>query len=127
MRYSNFIGGGASLLLIISCFLPWVYIPLIQTTITGFSAEHTNFGKPGLMHIILTGFATVLFLISSIGAKRVNVFVCALNFSWSLRNYLLVTNCELGECPEKRFGIYAVVILSFIILIMSLLPKGNVE
>jgi hypothetical protein len=127
MRYSNFIGASASILLILSCFIPWVYISVIQTTITGFSAEHTNFGHPGLMHVLLSSFAILLFLLKNIGAKRVNVFVGALNFSWALRNYLLVTNCELGECPEKRFGIYAIVILSFIMLIMSLMPQGKIE
>ena len=127
MRYSNYIGASASVLLIICCFVPWVYIPVIQTTITGFSAEHTNFGKPGLMHLILSGSAFIMFLLTKIGAKRVNVFVCALNFSWALRNYLLVTNCELGECPEKKYGIFLIVILGFIMLVMSLLPKGEVE
>ena len=127
MRYSNYIGAVATIILIISCFTPWVYISPIQTIITGFSTEHTNFGKPGLMHVILSSFAFILFLLTKIGAKRVNVFVCALNFSWALRNYLLVSNCELGECPEKRFGIYAVVLLSFLMLIMSLLPKEKIK
>ena len=125
MRYSNLIGLAASVGLIVFCFFPWVYIPSIQTTISGFHADHTNFGKPGLMHVILSVVALLLFSLNKIGAKRINILLCAFNFAWSLRNILMLTRCELGECPESRAGIYMIVLLSFIMLIMSLLPKGD--
>ena len=125
MRYSNFIGLAASVGLIVTCFFPWVYIPSIQTTISGFYADHTNFGKPGLMHVILSAVALLLFSLKKIGAIRFNILLCAFNFAWSLRNILMLTRCELGECPESRPGIYIIVLFSFVMLIMSLLPKGD--
>jgi hypothetical protein len=125
MKYANYIGVAASLALIIFCFVPWVYIGYIKTTITGLTTSHTNFGRPGAMHIILAFLSIILFLLNKVWATRANVFIVALNFAWSLRNFLLITQCEFGECPEKKFGIYAVIALSFIILLMGLLPKTS--
>ena len=127
MRYSKHTGIAAVLLLIITCFTPWVYIPTLQLTITGFHTQHTNFGQPGLMHSILGGLALLFFLSNAIAAKRANVFVCTLNFAWAVRNYLLVTQCELGECPEKKSGIYIILLASFIILVMALLPPNKLN
>lgn len=127
MKYSNYIGAFSSILLIISCYFPWVYIQNIQTTITGFHAPHTNFGQPGLMHVILATITIPLFLLKNLVVKRFNVFVCAFNFSWSMRNFFLITHCELGECPEKQYGIFLIVFFSFSMLLMSLLPKGEMK
>ena len=122
MRYSTHIGIAATIALVMVCFAPWVYIPSIKTTITGFFAEGTNYGHPGLMHCIMSVFAIVFFLLKNVVAKRTNIFFCGFNFAWSLRNFLLITHCELGECPEKKWGIYFVVILSFLMMLMSFLP-----
>jgi hypothetical protein len=34
----------------------------------------------------------------------------------------LLSQCEFGECPEKKAGLYIVLILSAIILVMTLFP-----
>ena len=118
MKYSNYIGVAIAIALIAFCFMPWVYIISIQTTITGLDSGNTNFGSPGAMHIIFCVFSIILFLLPKVWAKRANMIVVTLNFAWAIRNFLLITRCEVGECPEKRFGIYAVIILSFLILLM---------
>jgi magnesium-transporting ATPase (P-type) len=123
MKYSNYIGVIAAVALIAICFVPWVYIVSINTTVTGLKAEHTNFGSPGLLHVFFAVVAIAFFLIQKVWSKRANVFLTSLNFGWSFRNYLLLTQCEAGECPEKRFGIYLVVAISAVIMIMSMLPK----
>lgn len=122
MRYSNFIGVAACVFLVLTCFTPWVYISSIQATITGFNTKGTNFGNPGLMHVIVCCFAIIFFLVEKAGAKRANLFFCAFNLAWSFRNFLLLTHCEAGECPEKKIGIYLTFCLSFLMLIMSFLP-----
>ena len=127
MKYSNYLGVVAAAALIVCCFVPWVYIQPIHTTITGLNTGQTNFGRPGVIHIFLCVVAIILFLLYKIWAKRANVVVATLNFAWSLRNFLLITRCELGECPEKRLGIYAVILLSFFLLLMALFPKMDVE
>lgn len=127
MKYSNYIGVAASVALIIFCFVPWVYIGYIKTTITGLSSGNTNFGRPGAMHIVFAILSLIFFLTPKVWAKRANLFVVTLNFAWAVRNFFLITQCEAGECPEKRLGIYAIILLSVIILIMGLLPKMNLK
>ncbi len=123
MKHSQTIGILAFLALVAVCFMPWTYIASRELTITGFFAEGTRFGKPGLLHMIFGGIMLLFFLIPKVWAKRVNVFIGIFNFSWSIRNYLLLTTCLAGECPEKKLGIYLVVALSFIMMIMGFLPK----
>ncbi|MDQ6812502.1 MAG: hypothetical protein M3040_01985 [Bacteroidota bacterium] len=123
MKNSNYIGIIAALLLIGSCFIPWVYIESIDTVITGLKAERTNYGKPGILHIAFSVLSIVFFLIPAIWAKRTNLFIGAFNFAWAIRNFLLITHCDYGECPQKRFGIFAILLLSIVIIIMATLPK----
>lgn len=127
MKHSNIIGVIASVLLIIFCFLPWVYIQSIDTVVTGIQTGATNYGKPGFMHIVLSVIATILFITPKVWAKRTNIFVATFNLAWSFRNYLLITHCEMGECPEKKWGIYAIMIVSFIVFMMTLLPKMSIK
>jgi hypothetical protein len=122
MKYSNYIGVISALAIVAVCFMPWVYIAFIQTTVTGMSADKTNFGHPGLMNIILCAMAIVLFITPRIWAKRMNLFIGAFNLAWSIRNFLLITQCELGDCPEKRPGIYLLFVLSVVLLLMTFIP-----
>ncbi len=127
MKYSNYIGVVLAVALIACCFIPWVYILSIKTTLTGLNTGNTNFGRPGVIHIILCVFAIMFFFIRKVWAIRTNLVDVTFNFAWSIRNFLLITHCELGECPEKRFGIYAVIILSFFILLMAFFPKIDIQ
>jgi hypothetical protein len=127
MKYSNYIGVVIAIGLIIVCYVPWVYIPSIQTVLTGMNTPHTNFGHPGLLNVILSVIAIIFFITPKVWAKRSNIFLVTFNMAWSVRNFVLVTHCELGECPEKRWGIYALMLLSTMLLLMALLPKMDVE
>ncbi len=123
MKYSQPIGMIASLALMAVCFMPWTFIASHQLTITGFSAEGTNFGKPGLFNFVLSFIMLIMFAVPAIWAKRTNVFMAALNLAWSFRNYLLVSACMMGECPEKKWALFAIIGLAILLQIMSLLPK----
>jgi hypothetical protein len=123
MRYSNYIGVVSALAIVAVCFMPWVYIASIQTTITGMEADKTNFGHPGLMNIILATIAAVLFIIPFVWAKRTNLFIGSFNLAWSLRNFIIITQCEFGDCPERRAGIYLMLALSVVLLLMTFIPQ----
>jgi hypothetical protein len=127
MKYSQIIGIVASVILISLCFTTWVYIPSLQLNLTGFKTSGTNWGKPGLMHIYLSGINILLFLIPKIWAKRTNVFFAGINLAWAVRNFIVISSCFMGECPEKQISIYLLIVFAFIILIMSLLPKIKVQ
>jgi hypothetical protein len=55
------------------------------------------------------------------------LFVATFNVAWSVRNFLLVSHCEMGDCPVKKVGIYAVMFFSFVMLVMALLPKVELK
>jgi hypothetical protein len=127
MKYSNYIGIAAAVALIITCFFPWSYIPAIHSTLTGLHTPHTNYGRPGLMNIVFSLAAIVCFLLPVVGAKRANLFFCALNLAWTIRNFLLLSACELGECPEKKPALYVLVFLGLIMMVMSLFPRVELK
>lgn len=123
MRYSQTIGILAALALIGACFLPWIYIPTLQDTFTGMYTGATRFGRPGVMAISLAVVSVLLFATPRIWAKRTNVIIAAVGISWAARNYMLMTSCLTGECPEKKVGIYLVPFLAAVMMLMTLLPK----
>jgi hypothetical protein len=125
MKYTQTIGIIAALVVLICSFLPWSIVVSEQITISGFETEGTRFGKPGLFLNFFTIIAIVLFLIPAIWAKRTNIFIGAIVFTWSLRNYILVSTCLMGECPVKQPALYTLVIASGVVMVMSLLPKLN--
>ena len=125
MKYAQTIGIIAALIVLICSFLPWSFVVSEQITISGFETKGTRFGRPGLFLNFFTIIAIVLFLIPTIWAKRTNIFIGAIVFTWSLRNYILVSTCLMGECPEKQPALYALVIASGIVMLMTLLPKLN--
>lgn len=127
MKYSQLIGVLAVLAIIGICFMPWIYISSIHTTVTGLQAERTSYGKPGLLNIFLSTLCVIFFLIPMVWAKRVNVFFATINFAWAVRNYILLTTCLGGECPEKRAGLFLLVFASLIVLVMSFLPKITIK
>lgn len=127
MKYSQLIGIIAVLALLGICFMPWTIIASKNIVVTGFASEGTNFGKPGYLNAILSAICLLLFATPKIWAKRTNVFIAAINLAWAFRNYLLLSGCLLGECPEKKAGLYLVLLAAGIIQVMALLPKIKVE
>jgi hypothetical protein len=127
MKYSQLIGVIAALIVITLCFFPWSYIASKDVVVSGLNAEGTRFGRPGLMNIIMSSIAIILFLIPRVWAKRFNTFITVFNFAWSIRNYIIISYCFMGECPEKKTSLYLLVTISFIVLVMALLPKLKLQ
>jgi hypothetical protein len=130
MKYSNYIGVAAAVALIVMCFLPWVVIPTLNVTLTGLNSEinkDANFGRQIIPHAFFCIVMSVCFLLPYVSVKRANVLFGAIHFAWAIKNYYVFTTCRLGDCPEKKIGIYGVVLFAFIMLIMSFLPKLKVK
>lgn len=112
------------LLLIISGFLPWVYIDfgkLHDAVLTGMDTGATNYGKPALMNII---FGTLFFItiwIPKVWVKRTGLFFGVVLLAWNLRNFFLF-QCEMGYCPEKRIGLYLTLIAAILIMVCATMP-----
>lgn len=128
MKYSNWIGLLAAVSIIAICFTNWVTVPSVQLTIGGMqsSGQH-NFGRPGMMHLVLSIAAAIMFLLPYTWAKRTNIFITGLNIAWAIRNYIVLSKCYGGECPEKSINLYLLMIATGLMLLMSLLPDMEIR
>ena len=122
MRWMKWIGFAAVVLLIISCFIPWVFIESKNITVTGIDAAGTSFGKPGYFHLLMSIIFLLFNLMPKLWAKRSNLLITALNIAWAVRNYFLITACQMGDCPVKKPGLYLVVLASLLMMAAALFP-----
>ena len=127
MRWMKWLGLVSALLLIFSCFFPWVIIISKGITVRGVDSTGTNFGKPGYFHLFLCFLFIVFNFIERIWAKRINIFVVAINLAWAIRNYIMISACQGGECPEKKIALYMVVLASILMLVTALFPDIDVR
>ena len=118
----KWVGLFAVILLIVSCFLPWVIIPSKNIVVSGVESTGTNFGKPGYTHFVLSFFFIIFHFIPKLWAKRSNLLVVALNIAWAIRNYFIISMCREGDCPEKQIGLWLVMLASVLMLIAALFP-----
>jgi len=118
----KWVGLFAVILLIVSCFLPWVIIPSKNIVVSGIDSTGTNFGKPGYTHFVLSFFFIIFHFIPRLWAKRSNLLVVALNIAWAIRNYFIISMCREGDCPEKQLGLWLVLLASVLILVAALFP-----
>jgi hypothetical protein len=129
MKYSGIIGIIATAALIFSCTLTWITVPGFPIRISGFASEGlTLFGRPGKLHLFFGVIAAAMFLIPRLWAKRINVFVCAINLAWALANfYRIGVLCRNGDCPQRHAGIYLLLVSAMVMFVMCLLPKLEVK
>ncbi len=123
MKHAQTIGILAALAVIGICYMPWVVIDSKQIIVTGLSSGKTSFGKPGLMNIYLSVTALILFIIPRLWSKRINVFIGAINFAWAIRNIILLSTCQAGECPQRQAGIYLLLAATLLVQLMTFFPK----
>lgn len=122
MKYYKWIGWFASVLLIVSCFLPWAYYSDLNKTFTGFFSEQNMYGKPGIFFTFIATLSFVLIAINKVWAKRTAIFLSALNLGYLIKTYILFTSCYNAYCPEKKIGMYLVVISCVVLMIVSIFP-----
>lgn len=121
MRYSKWIGAAVVALLAASCFMPWVYVPWLDFTATGLDAGK-QFRSPGYFHFIFAFLFLVFSFIPRVWAKQWNLLFTALNLAWAIRNFLKIAACSGGDCPEKKAGIWLMLIASVLLLLLALFP-----
>ena len=127
MKYSQWIGIAAALLLIGACFLPWAYYPDLQKEFTGFFSEGNAYGRPGKVFLFFCIVEIGLFLVPKVWAKRANLLVGAMTIAFGIKTYILYTACYRGICPDKRLGIFLILVVPFIMLAAAVLPDLAVK
>ena len=109
-------------LIIVTCFLPWVYYEDIQKTFTGFYSYKNEYGKPGKL-ILSFGLIILLFmLLPRLWAKRVNLFLSALLLAYAFKTFILFGSCYNNYCPQKLAGLYLLMVTAVIILVAAVFP-----
>jgi len=116
-------GIGMALLLIVACFLPWVSIESRQLSVSGFETAGTNFGKPGLVLVVIASLYILLLLLNKTWSKRTAFFICAISLAWALRNYLIISACYAGECPYKHAGLFLTIVASLGMMFVFILNE----
>ncbi len=124
MKQMRWIGLVASLLLVAACFMSWVVIREHNIVISGVDAGPTRYGKPGYFHFLMCAFFIAFLFIPRLWARRLNLLVGALNLSWAIKNFLVISRCEGGDCPEKQWGLYLVLLSSVLMLLAALFSPG---
>jgi hypothetical protein len=125
----HWVGLAACVMLIISCFMPWAYyadatiVKEAERTFTGFYSYQNNYGKPGKFLVPLALIVITLMVLPKIWAKRSNLFVCALGVGYAIKTYILFVSCYNAYCPEKRTGIFLMLIATILMLVSSAFPK----
>ena len=122
MKYSQWIGIAAALGLVAACYMPWAYFPDLGKEFTGFFSEQNRYGRPGRLLTVFSLAMMLLFLIPRVWAKRINMLVAAITIAFAIRSFLLFTACYRGICPEKRIGVFLVLLAAAITLLAALLP-----
>ncbi len=129
MKYSQLIGIFCCLSLVAVCTLPWSYVPGIDITLSGINGyvnDELNFGKQIIVHSFFSAILILFFLLPKIWAKRSNIFIAAVNLALAIKNSILFTFCREGICPEKRAGIFLLVITCALIQAMTFFPKMTI-
>jgi hypothetical protein len=124
----HWLGLMACITLIACCFMPWTFYPDINKTFTGFFSEQNIYGKPGVFLVPIAIGAIVLLLLPKLWAKRTNLFWCALGLGYAIKAYINYTSCYgAGFCPEKRTGIYLMLISSIVMLTSAIFPNVDLK
>ena len=126
MKYSQWIGIAAAVVLVIACFLPWTFHPDLNKNFTGFFSENNDYGKPGKVFTVFAIVAIVFFLIPRVWAKRWNLLVGALTVAFAIKSFIVFSGCYRGICPAKLAGLWIMLLSAVAVLVMTLLPDMKV-
>jgi hypothetical protein len=122
MKYSQWIGIAASIILVIAGFLPWTYHPDLNKNFTGFFSENNVYGKPGYVFVVMSIITIVFFAIQRVWAKRWNMFICALVLSYAIKSFIMFSGCYRGICPDKLAGLWIMLASAVLMMVMALFP-----
>jgi hypothetical protein len=121
MKWIKWISILAAIVLMVSCFFPWIIIKSKNITVTGMDVAGLAYGHYGYFLIPLAIIFILLQLINKIWAKRLNVAISAVIVTIAFA-CLWIFRCEYGECPEKQTALYIMFACSIVVLLGSLLP-----
>jgi len=126
-RYSKWLGLAALAALVLACFLPWAFYADVNAIFTGFFSQGNVYGKPGKFLLIFGSITTLFIFLKNLWVKRAALLLGGLNVAYAIKNFLLFGACYRGYCPDKRVGLYLMLIATIVLFITTLLPEGKVS
>jgi uncharacterized membrane protein YjjP (DUF1212 family) len=127
MKNYKLIGWFACIILFVSCFMPWAYYADLHKTFNGFFSEQNTYGKPGIFFVFIAISSAILIYLDKVWAKRTHIFLTALNIGYLVKTYILFTSCYNAYCPEKKLGLYLLVLSCVALLIVSVFPDVKLK
>lgn len=127
MKYYKWIGLAACISLAIACFMPWTYYADINKSFTGVFSQNNAYGKPGKFLFAFAIASLALILLPKVWAKRLHLFLAALFTGYAIKSYILFTSCYNTFCPDKKFGIYLMMVSCIILLIVAIFPDLKIS
>ncbi len=127
LKLLKWIGLTACVVLIIACFLPWTYHEPINKIFTGFFSYQNYYGRPGIYLSFFAIASVVLILLPKIWAKRFHLFFAALTLGYAVKTYILFTSCYNAYCPDKKSGIYLMMVCCIVILVAAIFPDMKLK
>ena len=80
------------------------------------------------MFFIFFAIVSILLIYhDKVWAKRTHIFLAALNIGYLIKTYILFTSCYNAYCPEKKFGLYLLILSSVVLMVVSVFPNTKVE
>jgi hypothetical protein len=124
-NYSRWISLGALALLALACTLPWAYYPDLGKHFTGFFSEQNRYGKPAYLLLTLGTLSTLMAFLMSTSAKFTGLLAAGLNFAYAIKTIFSFGMCYLAICPEKKLGIWLMLLSAALLLVASMFPRGR--
>ncbi|HEX6432325.1 MAG TPA: hypothetical protein VF008_31750, partial [Niastella sp.] len=60
-------------------------------------------------------------------AKRWNMFICAIILSYAIKSFIVFSGCYRGICPDKKAGLWIMLLSAIIMMAMALFPDIKVK
>ena len=115
-------------IIITACFFTWVSVDAKSFFFFFFySSVNNRFGQPGILHVSFCTIYILFLLLNKVWSIRTAFFVSAFNVAWAVRNYIVISACNGGLCPEKHTGLYTVLIGSMLLIVLTPFIKLNIS
>jgi len=107
-------------IIITACFFTWVSVDSKNFFVGGFySSVNNKFGEPGILQTTFCLIYIILLSLNKIWSIRTAFFVSAFNIAWAVRNYVVLSACSGGLCPEKHTGLYTILFGSIFLTVLT--------
>ena len=126
----------AVILLILTCFLPWLRVSgrglmfrgvdEIKMVVGGAVTKEINWGRPAYFHLFWAVFFLLFLFIKNGWARWALLGAAAFNMAWTVRNFFLLPLCSGSiDCPEKATGLYLLPLAGVLLFIAASLSDGK--